>query len=116
MAMRLEMETPAPQSPTNSGVPVKQRRLIFPWSRIAVVAAGVYVVAFLLLTALAYFDERTFSSLPAVLLTWPWVDYIPPILPSGIAVPLGAVLNAGFIYAVIAALASLFPRAFRRGA
>ena len=115
MAMRLEMETPAPQSPTNSGVPVKPGQLNFR-SRIAALAAGVYVVAFLLLTALAYFDERTFSSLPAVLLTWPWVDYIPPILPSGIAVPLGAVLNAGFIYGVIAALASLFPRAFRRGA
>jgi hypothetical protein len=114
--MRLEMETPAPLSPTNSSLPAKQRRRIFLRSRIAAIAAGVYVVGFLLLTALAYFDERTFSSLPAVLLTWPWVDYIPLILPSNIAVPFGALLNAALIYVVIAGLADLFPRAFHRAA
>ena len=95
-------------------MPAEQLRRGFLRSRVGALAAAVYALAFLVLTALAYFDDRTFSSLPAVLLTWPWVDYIPLILPSNIAIPLGALLNAALIYVLMVILTNLFSRTFGR--
>jgi hypothetical protein len=71
-------------------------------SKTALMGAGLYCLTFMSATVYAYFDKSTYSGLPAVLLTWPWVDYFPLSVPNIIAVPLGALLNAALIYFVLA--------------
>jgi hypothetical protein len=80
---------------------------MFPRSKVAGVCAGVYLLAFLSLTVYAYFDKSDFSGLPAVLLTWPWIDYVPLLVPANVAVPLCAILNTALIYVLFAFLAQL---------
>jgi len=46
----------------------------------------------------AYFDGGRFSGLPAVLLTWPFIELLPLTVPNIVAVPTSAVLNAALIY------------------
>jgi hypothetical protein len=52
------------------------------------------------------FDKSMFSR-PAVLLTWPWIDYVPLVIHTNVAVPLCAILNAALIYILLAFLAKL---------
>jgi len=42
-----------------------------------------------------------------VLLTWPWIDYVPLVIHTNVAVPLCAILNAALIYILLAFLAKL---------
>jgi len=84
----------------------KPKRM-FPHSKVAAVCASVYLLAFLSLTVYACFDKSAFSGLPAVLLTWPWIDYVPLLVPTNVAVPLCAILNAALIYVLFAFLAKL---------
>jgi hypothetical protein len=45
--------------------------------KVGLVAASLYLAAFLSASSYPLFDHRTFSGLFAVLLAWPWVDYLP---------------------------------------
>jgi len=83
-------------------------------SKVAAVVAGLYLLTFISATVYAYFDRSTFSGLPAVMLTWPWVDYFPMTVPNIVAVPISALLNAALIYFVLTVLVSLFSRVLRR--
>lgn len=65
--------------------------------------AGLYLFAFACASAYPLFDRSTFAGLPAVLLGWPWIDYLPSgWLPGAIA------LNATIIYILLAAVAVVF--------
>jgi hypothetical protein len=66
-------------------------------SRIAAIGAGLYVLVFLCAAAYPMFDRRTFSGLFAVMLAWPWIDYLPSW-----ALLLGVALNTAAIYVVLA--------------
>jgi hypothetical protein len=59
------------------------------------------------LTIYPFFDRRTFSGLPAVMLAWPWIDYLPS---WHFAILLGVALNAVAIYCVLALLVGVFAR------
>jgi len=89
-------------------------RPMFLRSKVAAVVAGLYLLTFISATVYAYFDKSTFSGLPAVMLTWPWVDYFPLKIPTIVAVPISALLNAALIYFVLAILSSLLRRVVRR--
>ena len=72
-------------------------------SRFAATGAGLYLFAFACASAYPLFDRSTFAGLPAVLLGWPWIDYLPSgWLPGAIA------LNAVIIYLLLAAIALAF--------
>ena len=77
-------------------------------SRVAVIGAALYLMAFTWASLYPLFDRRTFSGLVAVLLAWPWIDYLPSAW-----LPLAVVLDAIIIYVVLAVL-SLVPALFQR--
>jgi hypothetical protein len=81
---------------------------VFLRSKIAAIGAGFYLLAFVCAALYPVFDRRTFSGLVAVLLGWPWIDYIPSAW-----FPLAVVLNAITIYVLLAVL-SLIPALLRR--
>jgi hypothetical protein len=76
-------------------------------SKVAAVVAGLYFLTFLGASANAYFDGGRFSGLPAVFLTWPFIELFPLTVPDIVAVPTSAVLNAVLIYILIAAFSKL---------
>ena len=67
------------------------------WSRTAGIGVGLYLLAFLCAAIYPWFDHRTFSGLPAVLLALPWVDYFPSSL-----LLVAIFLNTVIIYVVLA--------------
>jgi hypothetical protein len=77
-------------------------------TRFALIAAGLYLLAFACASVYPVLDRRTFSGLVAVLLAWPWIDY----LPSAWLLPAVA-LNTVIIFGVVACL-SLVPTLYRR--
>jgi hypothetical protein len=80
-------------------------------SRIAAIGTGFYLLAFVSASIYPLFDRRTFSGLTAVLLGWPWIDYLPSAW-----FPLTIVLNAIIIYGLLAVLSlmpTLVPRLLR---
>jgi hypothetical protein len=85
-------------------------------SKAAAVVAGLYFLTFLGVSVNAYFDAGRFSGLPAVLLTWPFIQLFPLTVPNIVAVPTSAVLNAVLIYVLIAALSKVLSNRFRRRA
>jgi hypothetical protein len=83
-------------------------------SKTATVGACIYLLTFLCATVYAYFDRGSFSGLPAVLLTWPLIDFFPLSVPNIVAVPLCAVLNAVLIYVLISVFSKFVSGHFRR--
>jgi hypothetical protein len=77
-------------------------------SRLAAIGTGFYLLAFVSAAIYPMFDRRTFSGLAAVLLGWPWIDYLPSAW-----FPLTIVLNAIIIYGLLAVL-SLAPTLVRQ--
>jgi hypothetical protein len=69
----------------------------------ATIGASFYVLAFVCALLYPLFDHRTFSGLVAVLLAWPWIDYLPSGGPFLLLIGC-ATLNAIIIYLVLAAL------------
>ena len=65
--------------------------------KIALLGAATYLAAFFCASLYPFFDHRTFSGLAAVLLAWPWVDYI-----ASATLPLAVALNTVLIYVVLA--------------
>jgi len=67
--------------------------------KIALLGAATYLAAFFRASLYPFFDHRTFSGLAAVLLAWPWVDYI-----ASATLQLAVALNTVLIYVVLAAV------------
>src|SRR6202140_2495321 len=76
--------------------------------RLAAIGTGFYLLAFVCASIYPVFDRRTFSGLFAVLLAWPWVDYLPSAW-----LLLAVALNA-IIICVLLAVLSLVPALLRR--
>jgi hypothetical protein len=76
---------------------------VFFRSKMAMIGAGCYILAFVCALVYPQFDHRTFSGLVAVLLALPWSDYLPSGAPFILLVGC-ATLNAIIIYLVLAAL------------
>jgi hypothetical protein len=68
-------------------------------SKFAAIGTGFYLLAFACASIYPIFDRRTFSGLIAVLLAWPWIDYLPSA-----CLPLAIVLNAIIIFGFLAVL------------
>ena len=68
-------------------------------SKIAAIGAGAYLLAFVCASIYPMLDRRTFSGLAAVLLAWPWIDYLPSAW-----LLFAVALNAGIIYVVLGLL------------
>jgi hypothetical protein len=68
-------------------------------SKLAAIGTGLYLLAFACASIYPMFDRRTFSGLIAVLLGWPWIDFIPSAW-----FPLAIALNAIIIFCVLATL------------
>jgi hypothetical protein len=77
-------------------------------SRLAAIGTGLYLLAFGCSSIYPVFDRRTFAGLIAVLLGWPWVDYLPSAW-----FPLTIALNAIIIFGFLAVL-SLMPTLIRQ--
>jgi hypothetical protein len=77
-------------------------------SKLGAAGAIFYLLVFACAYAYPYFDRRTFSGLPAVMLALPWIDY----LPSGLYLAAVA-LNALIIYFVLAGLSWLLSTLWR---
>jgi hypothetical protein len=76
--------------------------------KIALIGVILYLLAFVCACLYPLFDHRTFAGLVAVILAWPWIDYLPSA-----ALPLAVLLNTIIIYALLAVL-SLVPTLLRR--
>jgi hypothetical protein len=70
------------------------------------IGAGAYLIAFVGASLVPIVDHRTFSGLLAVLLAWPWVDYL-PAKASGWLLIGCVLLNAVIIYVAIALVAQV---------
>jgi hypothetical protein len=77
-------------------------------SRLPAIGTGFYLLAFVSASIYPVFDRRPFSGLIAVLLGWPWIDYVPSAW-----FPLTILLNAIIIYGFLAFL-SLMPTLVRQ--
>jgi hypothetical protein len=77
-------------------------------SKIAAIGAGFYLLVFAGASIYPVFDRRTFSGLFAVLLAWPWIDYLPSAW-----LLLAVALNTIIIYVLLGVL-SLVPALLRR--
>jgi hypothetical protein len=84
-------------------------------SRAATVGAILYWLAFVCASVYPEFDSRTFAGLPAVMLAWPWIDYIPHPSPWPLLTGC-ALLNTILIYVFIAALSLVWDRFRKRKA
>jgi hypothetical protein len=67
-------------------------------SKPAMIATALYLLAFACAATYPLFDHRTFAGLLAVLLAFPWIDYL-----SSAWLPAAVALNAAIIYLVVAA-------------
>ena len=77
-------------------------------SKLGAAGAIFYLLLFACAAAYPYFDHRTFSGMAAVMLSLPWIDYLPSSL-----FPAAIVINALIIYFVLAALSWLFSLIWR---
>ena len=78
--------------------------------KVGLVAASLYLSAFLFASLYPLFDHRTFSGLFAVLLAWPWVDYLPK---WHFAILLAAGLNAAIVFCGFALLENVMKKRHR---
>jgi len=76
-------------------------------SPVPAIGATLYLLAFVGTVIYPYFSRETFSGLPAVMLAWPWIDYLPR---WHFAIWLGVALNAVTIYCVLALWVAVFVR------
>ncbi|HEX9449433.1 MAG TPA: hypothetical protein VF920_15705 [Dongiaceae bacterium] len=69
------------------------------WSKMAATGTSFYLLAFVCASLYPLIDHSTFAGLAAILLGWPWIDYLPSR-----ALPLAIILNAICIYVILAIL------------
>ena len=77
-------------------------------SKLAAIGAGLYLLVVVCASIYPVFDRRTFSGIIVVLLSLPWIDYLPNAW-----LPLAIVLNNIVIFGLLALL-SLVPTLLRR--
>jgi hypothetical protein len=83
--------------------------LVFLRSKLAAIGAGLYLLVFICALLYPLFDRRMLSGLFAVMLIWPWTDFLPTGWPYSVGVACG-LLNAIIIYVLLAALSRVFRR------
>ena len=76
-------------------------------SPIPATGAILYLLAFVAAAIYPYFSRETFAGLAAIMLAWPWIDYLPH---WHFALPLAVALNAVTIYCVLALGVAAFIR------
>ena len=74
-------------------------------SPVPVIGATLYLLAFVGAAIYPFFSRETFSGLPAVMLAWPWIDYLPN---WHYALLIAVALNAVIIYCVLALFVAIF--------
>jgi len=67
--------------------------------------AALYLLAFVCAVIYTLFTRETFSGLPAVMLAWPWIDYLPK---WHYAFLIAVALNAVIIYFALALFVAVF--------
>jgi hypothetical protein len=82
---------------------------VFLRSKLAAIGAGLYLLVFICALLYPLFDRRMLSGLFAVMLIWPWTDFLPTGWPYSVGVACG-LLNAIIIYVLLAALSRVFRR------
>jgi hypothetical protein len=87
---------------------------MFLHSRAASIGATIYWLAFVCASAYPEFDNRPSAGIPAFVLAWPWVVFLPSTAPS-LLVTVCALLNTALIYVFIATVSFLW-RSIRRKA
>ena len=85
----------------------------FTVSRPGLFGAGVYLIAFISAAVYPLFSRYAFSGLAAVMLVWPWIDFLPPRSAKFMLVLFGG-LNAAIIYIFFSVVSSLLGRLLRR--
>jgi hypothetical protein len=85
----------------------------FTVSKPGLFGAGVYLIAFISAAVYPLFSRYTFSGLAAVMLAWPWIDFLPQHSARFMLV-LFAGLNAAIIYISFSVVSSLLGRLRRR--
>ncbi|HEY2121403.1 MAG TPA: hypothetical protein VGH37_19605 [Candidatus Acidoferrum sp.] len=86
---------------------------VFTASRPGLFGAGVYLIAFISAAVYPLFSRDTFSGLAAVMLAWPWIDFL-PLRSAKFMLVLFAVLNAAIIYIFVSVVSSFLGRLLRR--
>ena len=76
-------------------------------SPVPVIGATLYLLAFVGAAVCPFFSRQTFSGLLAVMLAWPWIDYLPS---WHFALLIAVALNAVTIYCVLALFVAVFAR------
>ena len=74
-------------------------------SPVPLIGATVYLLAFVGAAIYTLFSRETFSGLPAVMLAWPWIDYLPK---CHAAILIAVALNTVIIYCVLALFVAVF--------
>jgi hypothetical protein len=76
-------------------------------SPVPAIGTTLYLLAFVGTAIYPYFSRETFSGLLAVMLAWPWIDYLPS---WRFAILIAVALNAVTIYCMLALWVSVFVR------
>ena len=74
-------------------------------SPVPLMGAAFYLLAFVGAVIYTLFTRETFSGLPAVMLAWPWIDYLPK---WHYAFLIAVALNAIIIYIALALFVAVF--------
>ena len=74
-------------------------------SPVPLMGAAFYLLAFVVAVIYTLFTRETFSGLPAVMLAWPWIDYLPK---WHYAFLIAVALNAIIIYIALALFVAIF--------
>ena len=76
-------------------------------SPVPAIGTTLYLLTFVGTAIYPYFSRETFSGLLAVMLAWPWIDYLPS---WHVAILIAVALNAVTIYCMLALWVSVFVR------
>jgi len=76
-------------------------------SPVPVMGATLYLLAFVGATIYPFFSRQTFSGLLAVMMAWPWIDYLPS---WHFALLIAVALNTIAIYCVLTLCVAVFVR------
>jgi hypothetical protein len=88
---------------------------VFFRSKAATIGAFSYWLVFVCASVYPEFDSRTFAGLPAVMLAWPWIDFLPSSGSGGGLLVAGcALLNTFLIYISISAALFVWGRLRKR--
>lgn len=78
-----------------------------PRYRAGAIGAALYLLVCIFAAAYPIVSKEMFAGLPAVMLAWPWTDYLAP---GRLPVFLAVALNAFLIYFALGVLTALFSK------